>query len=142
MSNDALSRQVAGSHYKKLGMQPVVFATSNRYDPCAFSILKYVTRWRDKNGIQDLQKARHFVELRMTADVAGYVVVYPANSGPPFGIILAETYSLMNDLRETETEIIRILNEWVLLSRTLDNAKSAPARIIELLDQLISENGG
>lgn len=141
-ASNPLTRQVAGSHYVKLGMQPVVFATANRYDPCAFSILKYVTRWRDKNGIQDLQKARHFVELRMTANVSGFVVVYPANTGPTFDTIGAATYCRMNDLRKTEAEIVQTLDEWVLWSRALDNEKTAPARIIELLDQLISENGG
>lgn len=139
--NNALETQVGGSHYKNLGMQPVVFSTANRYDPCAFSILKYVTRWRDKNGIQDLQKARHFVELRLADDVAGHLVVYP-QSGPTFSPIPSSTYRALNKLTGVEDEIIRILDDWVLWSVALGNAKTAPARIIELLDQLITENGG
>lgn len=61
---DALSRQFGGSHYKKHGIQPVEFAMKNEWDFCVGSTLKYLTRWRDKAGAVDLQKAKHFVELR------------------------------------------------------------------------------
>lgn len=58
--------QVGGSHYATLAVQPVEFAMKNQWDFCAASILKYLTRWRAKNGVEDLRKARHFVEIRET----------------------------------------------------------------------------
>lgn len=62
--SDALSRMVGGSHYLKNGIQPVEFVMKNRWDFCLGSSLKYLTRWRDKAGVQDLQKSKHFIELR------------------------------------------------------------------------------
>lgn len=61
---NALSEQIGGDHYKAQAIQPVQFAMQNWWDFCAASILKYLSRHRKKNGLQDLQKARHFVELR------------------------------------------------------------------------------
>ena len=49
----ALDVQVAGDHYKTMGIQPIEFCYVNRYDPAAFSALKYVSRHRVKNGRED-----------------------------------------------------------------------------------------
>lgn len=62
--SDALSRMEGGSHYLKNAIQPVQFAVMNDWDFTLGSALKYLTRWRDKAGAQDLLKARHFIELR------------------------------------------------------------------------------
>lgn len=64
MSSDALARQEGGDHYKSAAIQPVEFWQRNRWDGCACSILKYLARHRQKNGLEDVRKARHFVELR------------------------------------------------------------------------------
>lgn len=61
----ALERQVGGDHYKRLGIQPVEFVMSNQMGFCEGNIVKYVTRWREKGGIQDLRKARHFLDFIM-----------------------------------------------------------------------------
>lgn len=60
---DALTRQEGGSHYKDLAIQPVEYIHANGLGFCEGSVVKYVTRWRNKNGIQDLKKARHFLDL-------------------------------------------------------------------------------
>lgn len=60
----ATDRQVGGSHYQGMGMQPIEFAIANGWDAAAFSILKYLSRHAAKNGLQDVQKAGHFIELR------------------------------------------------------------------------------
>lgn len=56
--------QVAGDHYLGMGIQPIAFAMENRWDACAFSALKYISRHRRKGGVEDLKKARHFIEMR------------------------------------------------------------------------------
>lgn len=63
--NSPLNKQVAGSHYKKLAIQPVEFCMANHYDSCASSIVKYILRHEHKNGREDVEKAIHFAELRM-----------------------------------------------------------------------------
>jgi len=56
--------QVGGRHYSDLAIQPTEFCMKNGLDFCIGSTLKYLTRWRAKNGVEDLRKARHFVEIR------------------------------------------------------------------------------
>lgn len=64
MTQSALAIQEGGTHYKGMGIQPIEFCYANRYDPAAFSALKYVSRHRVKNGAEDLRKGRHFIQLR------------------------------------------------------------------------------
>lgn len=59
----ALQTQVAGSHYTDMPIQPVTFIHANGLDFCQGSILKYVCRFRNKNGKDDLLKAKHFIDL-------------------------------------------------------------------------------
>lgn len=59
----ALDTQVGGSHYKTLRIQPVEYIHANSIPFFEGSVIKYVTRWRNKGGIKDLEKARHFIEL-------------------------------------------------------------------------------
>jgi hypothetical protein len=59
----ALKDQVAGGHYKKLAIQPVEFIQKNGIGFCEGNVVKYVTRWRDKGGVEDLRKAKHFIDL-------------------------------------------------------------------------------
>lgn len=61
----ALDQQVGGTHYNKLKIQPVEFIAANGWDYPAGSAFKYITRYKDKNGRQDLEKAIHFLELRI-----------------------------------------------------------------------------
>jgi hypothetical protein len=59
----ALDVQTGGSHYKDLKIQPVEYIHANGLGFCEGSVIKYITRWRAKNGIEDLKKARHFIDL-------------------------------------------------------------------------------
>lgn len=59
----ALGVQVAGSHYKSLKIQPIEYIHANGIPFAEGCVIKYVTRWRDKGGIKDLEKAKHFLEL-------------------------------------------------------------------------------
>ena len=58
-----MTTQVGGDHYKKLAIQPVEYCHRNGLGFCESSVVKYVTRWRDKGGLKDLEKARHFIDL-------------------------------------------------------------------------------
>lgn len=49
-------------HYTKCSIQPWTFIIANDMDYWQGSIIKYVTRWKDKGGIEDLRKARHFLD--------------------------------------------------------------------------------
>lgn len=55
--------QIGGTHYTKLAIQPVEYIHKNRLGFIEGCVVKYVTRWRDKGGLEDLHKARHFIDL-------------------------------------------------------------------------------
>ena len=59
----ALSKQVAGNHYKDQPIQPVEYIHANAIGYFEGNVIKYVSRWRKKNGIADLEKAKHYIEL-------------------------------------------------------------------------------
>lgn len=61
--SDALSKQVGGNHYKDKAIQPLEYIHANKLGFCEGNVIKYVTRWKDKNGIADLEKAKHYIEL-------------------------------------------------------------------------------
>ena len=61
--NNPLTKQVGGSHYKKVKIQPIEYILANGLAFCEGNIVKYVTRWRDKDGVKDLQKIIHYAEF-------------------------------------------------------------------------------
>lgn len=63
MSQSSLNTQIGGNHYSQMRIQPVEYIWGNNLPFIEGSIIKYVSRWRNKNGIQDLMKARHFIDL-------------------------------------------------------------------------------
>lgn len=62
-TSDALNVQVGGDHYKSMAIQPVEFIERNRLGFCAGNVVKYVCRFKSKNGKEDLLKARHYLDL-------------------------------------------------------------------------------
>lgn len=59
----ALDVQIGGDHYKTMPIQPMEYSMKNGLDACQHTIIKYVTRFRDKGGIEDLEKAKHCIDL-------------------------------------------------------------------------------
>lgn len=60
--------QIAGSHYRDMAIQPFEYMHANGIGFAEGCIIKYVSRWRAKNGIEDLRKARHFLDLLIEAE--------------------------------------------------------------------------
>jgi len=75
----ANDRQVGGDHYKG-DSQHWDWAWKNELDYFQGQITKYVARWRDKNGLQDLEKAQHFLEK--------YIELVKAETKIPVGLRL------------------------------------------------------
>lgn len=62
-NESASETQISGNHYKDLKIQPMEYALANKLDLAQGNVVKYVTRFRAKNGIEDLRKAIHCIEL-------------------------------------------------------------------------------
>lgn len=60
---DPFQIQVGGDHYSRFKIQPLQYIEANQLPFADGCIIKYVTRWRFKNGVEDLRKAKHFIEL-------------------------------------------------------------------------------
>jgi len=55
--------QIGGDHYKDMKIQPLEFIHANNIPFIEGAVIKYVCRHRDKNGVEDIQKAIHFLEM-------------------------------------------------------------------------------
>jgi len=61
--SSALNKQIKGSHYKNMAIQPAFFCYYNNINYIEGNIIKYICRYKKKNGLQDLLKAKHYLEL-------------------------------------------------------------------------------
>lgn len=53
--------QIAGDHYRTKPVQPWDYIAANDLGYFEGNIVKYVSRWREKGGIDDLRKAQHYL---------------------------------------------------------------------------------
>lgn len=63
ISELATEKQVGGNHYKQFKIQPFEFIQKNDLNFGQGNVVKYVCRYKYKNGIEDLKKAKHYLEL-------------------------------------------------------------------------------
>jgi len=56
-------RQIGGKHYKTFRIQPYEFISKNNLSFFQGNVVKYVCRYQNKNGIEDLEKIIHYCEL-------------------------------------------------------------------------------
>ena len=66
--NDPLSYQVGGSHYSKYKYQPIQFFNDMKLDFNRANAIKYLTRWKDKGGVEDLRKAVQYLRFAEQAE--------------------------------------------------------------------------
>lgn len=64
----ALDKQVGGNHYKQFPIQPVEFINTNNLSYMQGNVIKYVVRYPFKNGIADLEKAKHYIEMLIESE--------------------------------------------------------------------------
>lgn len=67
----ALATQVGGNHYKDMAIQPMEYSMANKLDACQHTAIKYITRFREKGGIQDLEKAKHVIDMLIEFETRG-----------------------------------------------------------------------
>lgn len=61
--------QVGGNHYKNKKIQPIDYIIGNELGFCEGNVVKYITRYKDKNGLEDLKKAKQYIEFL----IEGYI---------------------------------------------------------------------
>ena len=61
-------KQIGGNHYRKYRVQPSQFVTENKLLYPEGCVIKYVIRHQDKGGKQDLEKAKHMIDMIIERD--------------------------------------------------------------------------
>lgn len=54
---------VLPKHYTRWKLEPITFIMENNIPWCEANAIKYLMRWRDKNGLEDLKKARRYIDM-------------------------------------------------------------------------------
>lgn len=62
-SKKASDMQIGGTYYTDMKIQPIDFIEDNTLSFSQGCVIKYICRYREKNGLQDLLKARHYIDL-------------------------------------------------------------------------------
>ena len=120
--------QIGGDHYTKMQIQPVQFIHANSIPFIEGTIIKYVSRWKSKGGLQDLEKARHMVSMLIAYGPDEHAVYMPDLARA------VDDYISANDIPRMEALIIEYVVTWRQANgvRTLKLARS-------LLDTMISD---
>lgn len=119
---DVNSSQVGGDHYRS-EYQHWDFAADCDLGYFESACTKYVTRWRSKNGVVDLEKAIHYTKKLIALIEEGRVTRRP--SGTP---ALVHTFAKVNRLDEREELIVLLMSIW----KSTEDLKNA-IHSIELL---------
>lgn len=65
-----LNTQIGGDHYAKCAIQPIDYIMANGLDHLQGNVIKYVTRYKNKNGVEDLEKAAHYLRIMIEREKA------------------------------------------------------------------------
>lgn len=68
--SEANKVQVAGEHYKQMTIEPWDYIAANDLGFFEGNVVKYVTRWREKGDINDIRKARHYIDKLIELEVS------------------------------------------------------------------------
>ena len=68
--NDPYDTQVGGNHYQTMKIQPAEFINKNEMKFAEGNAIKYICRHVNKGGLQDLEKAKHYIDMIIERDYA------------------------------------------------------------------------
>lgn len=131
----ANTRQVGGSHY---------VATYQHWDLVADGqlgyfegqITKYVGRSRRKNGLQDLDKAGHFVDKTIELTTSEPKRYFPRNLMATPAMVAR--YCVANNLSHAERRVTEMVCFW----RDVDQLREARSAINEMMSPAFNTDGG
>lgn len=127
-----LEIQHGGNHYKDMPLQTIQFTMTNRWDACAHSALKYLSRYpKSGKALLDLEKAKHFVQLRKAT-----MPLANGNNGETFNwrvAISMDTYCRMNGFNVDQAAACRALDDYVHMGALNEAYYDTAIRKIEML---------
>ena len=67
----AYKKQIGGKYYLKMKIQPSEFINKNNLPFAEGNAIKYICRHANKGEVQDLEKAKHYIDMIIERDYAG-----------------------------------------------------------------------
>lgn len=67
-NSTSLRQQIGGNHYKQMPFQPICLILELDLDFFQGNVVKYVSRYKLKDGVRDLEKAKHYCMMAMELD--------------------------------------------------------------------------
>lgn len=98
-----MTKQIGGTHYL-LKIQPIEYISKNKLQFSQGNVIKYISRYKSKNGIEDLKKAKHYIDFIVNYEYLGKVIRFPAPS--PDLVIMPHEYSNQNGFSFYQMHII------------------------------------
>lgn len=138
---DAHSRQIGGTHYLKLGMQPFQFTLPNGWDGATHTILKYVSRHHNVDtaeAIESLRKALHLIDIRNQAIETNNYANTVLGVSPK--ITMAE-YLRANQLGDLEAVACNYLSAWVY-STEIEGHRVSGAMVWNAIEDILINRYG
>lgn len=126
MPNSANEIQVGGTHYKATTYQHWDFAADCRLGYFEGQVTKYISRHHKKNGLQDVEKAGHFIDKML--ELYRTTALRPMNSAATFEKMTR--FCAANALPLRETQVVKWVAGWVHEDQ-LNAARSAVNLLIE-----------
>jgi hypothetical protein len=68
MKSKPYDKQIGGRHYVNMVEQPSEFINKNKLQFAEGNAIKYICRHKDKNGKEDLEKAKHYIDMIIERD--------------------------------------------------------------------------
>lgn len=115
MKNNVLDVQVGGDHYKNKKMQPIELITKTRCSFIQGCIWKYITRYKEKNGKEDINKCIHYAQLAIELKDKGQLGYRK--------IDIAKVYCKVNELSPNQSSVI-MLTAYDSYQRVIDVCKA------------------
>lgn len=105
---NASQEQVGGSHYKDMAIQPVDFIYKNGLGYLEGNVIKYVARHKKKGGKQDLEKAKHYIDLLIQQEYPNEMTVANLDVETP-------GYRMLNtsDIVKLGDQVLVLDDKWV-----------------------------
>lgn len=112
----SIGKQVGGDHYQGMTIQPTQYWRANHLNGDEAAIVSYVSRWRLKGGVQDLQKARHHIQFLLEDERYArrlQTIALLTKAGTSYrDNILPGAYAHANGLQQHERNIVRAITVW------------------------------
>ena len=109
-----MTQQIGGDHYAKMTIQPVEFILKNNIGFAEGNVIKYVSRWREKGGVEDLKKARHYLDMLIESQPEPVKQRWALSCGEPVGTLRNQrtlTWECLDDALSAMKQMLEMLVE-------------------------------